>query len=277
MWLSDKIDTIVKHVLLEDSRKELFFKVLYLFVLIKLWVSWSTLQSIVEFVPAREYSLIGLALHAPLQLINLGVGVFGLVFSLILITSLVVRLNHISAFLIFWFSVCLSKFLFPVLNGADLVLNLFLLIGLVIPTFPVLTWRGLSEYQKAVSAFGVLFIKIEIALIYFLSGYDKLITAFWRNGNAIFSVSNLEFFSNPNFSMQLIGFSALVVAWSVILFEISFTFFIWFKKFRNYWLIAGVLFHLGIIVFIGLLDFGLVMIISYLIFLPAKKMALEEN
>lgn len=273
MWLIDKIDTIIKQVLLEDYLKALFFKALYLFVLIKLWVSWSTLESIVEFVPTREYSLVGLVLHAPLHLLNFGVSAFVVVFSLILLSSLLVRINYISAFLIFWFSVCLSKFLFPVLNGADLVLNLFLLIGLVTPTFPVLKWRGLEEYQKVVSAFGVLFIKLEIALIYFLSGYDKLITASWRNGNAIFSVANLDYFSNPNFSMQLSGLSALVVAWIVILFEISFAFFIWFKKFRNYWLIAGVVFHLAIIVFMGLLDFGLIMIISYLIFLPPKKLA----
>ena len=273
MGLINQIDVGVKRMLLEDSRKELFFKALYLFVLIKLWVSWSTLELILEFVPERVYSLAGLVLHAPLLLLNYGVGVFVLAFSLIVITSLLVRLNYISAFLIFWFSVCLSKFLFPVLNGADLVLNLFLLIGLVIPTYPVIKWKSLQEYQKVISAFGILFIKIEIALIYFLSGYDKLITASWRNGNAIFSVANLDYFSNPNFSMQLSGLSALVVAWLVILFEISFAFFIWFKKFRNYWLIAGVLFHLAIIVYMGLLDFGLVMIISYLIFLPAKKLA----
>lgn len=272
MGLINQIDVSVKRMLLEDSRKELFFKVLYLFVLIKLWLSWSTLELIIEFVPARVYSLVGLVLHAPLQLLNFGVGAFVVVFSLILLISIVVHLNYISAFLIFWFSVCLSKFLFPVLNGADLVLNLFLLIGLVTPTFPVLKLRGITEYQKVISAFGVLFVKVEIALIYFLSGYDKLITPSWRNGNAIFSVANLDYFSNPNFSMQLSGISVLVVAWLVILFEISFAFFIWFKKFRNYWLIAGVVFHLGIIVFMGLLDFGLVMIISYLIFLPAKKL-----
>jgi hypothetical protein len=273
MWLIKQIDAGVNHILQEDFRKELFLKALYLFVLVKLWVSWPTLELILEFVPAREYSLVGLMLHAPLQLLNFGVGVFVLVFSLILLANLFIRLNYIGAFLIFWFSVCLSKFLFPVLNGSDLVLNLFLLIGLVIPTFPTLKWPGFEDIQKVVSVFGVLFIKIEIALIYFLSGYDKLITASWRNGNAIFSVANLDYFSNPNFSMQLSGISALVLAWLVILFEISFAFFIWFKKLRNYWLIAGVVFHMAIIVFMGLLDFGLVMIISYLIFLPAKKLA----
>ncbi|MBX2894263.1 MAG: hypothetical protein KF763_02390 [Cyclobacteriaceae bacterium] len=270
MELINQVDIGVKRVLLEDSRKELFFKVLYLFVLIKLWVSWATLESIVEFFPAREYSLVGLVLHAPLQLLNFGLSAFVVVFSLILLTSLVVRINYIGSFLIFWFSVCLSKFLFPVLNGADLVLNLFLLIGLVTPTFPVLKWRGLEKYQKMIAAFGVLFIKVEIALIYFLSGYDKLITDSWRNGNAIFSINNLDFFSNPNLSIQLSGVGALVIAWLVILFELSFAFFIWFERVKKYWLVAGVLFHLAIIIFMGLLDFGVMMILSYLILIPRK-------
>ena len=277
MWLTNQLDTGVKWVLLEDSKKVLFFKALYLFVLIKLWVSWSTLESIIEFIPAREYGWLGLIAHAPLQLLNFGVGAFVTVFSLIIVVSLFTKLNYFSSFLVFWFSVCLSKFLFPVLNGADLVLNLFLLIGLVVPTSPVLKFSGLEDYQKVFSSFGVLLIKVQIALIYFLSGYDKLITASWRSGNAVFSVANLDFFSNPNFSVQLTGLSASLVAWLVILFEISFAFFIWFEKFKKYWLIAGAVFHLAIIVFMGLLDFGLVMIISYLIFLPVKKIALPQN
>jgi hypothetical protein len=275
MWSIKQIDTGVERILSEGSRQEFFFKSLYGFVLIKLWISWSTLETILEFIPTREYSGLSLLLHAPVQLFNFGAGAFVITFSFILITSLVVRLNYISAFFIFWFSVCLSKFLFPVLNGSDLVLNLFLLIGLVTPTFPVLRWNGLQEYQKVISAFGIFFIKVEIALVYFLSGYDKLVTTSWRNGNAIFSVANLDFFSNPNFSVQLTGMSAMLVAWLVILFEISFAFFIWFDRFRNYWLIVGVLFHIAIIIFMSLLDFGLVMIISYLIFLPAKKIALN--
>lgn len=277
MWLTNQLDTGVKWVLLEDSKKVLFFKALYLFVLIKLWVSWSTLESIIEFIPAREYGWLGLIAHAPLQLLNFGVGAFVTVFSLIIVVSLFTKLNYFSSFLVFWFSVCLSKFLFPVLNGADLVLNLFLLIGLVVPTSPVLKFSGLENYQKVFSSFGVLLIKVQIALIYFLSGYDKLITASWRSGHAIFSVANLDFFSNPNFSVQLTGLSTLLVAWLVIIFEISFAFFIWFEKFKKYWLIAGTVFHLAIIVFMGLLDFGLVMLISYLIFLPVKKIALPQN
>ena len=277
MWLTNQLDTGVKWVLLEDSKKALFFKALYLFVLIKLWVSWSTLESIIEYIPAREYGWLGLIAHAPLQLLNFGVGAFVTVFSLIIVVSLFTKLNYFSSLLVFWFSVCLSKFLFPVLNGADLVLNLFLLIGLVVPTSPVLKFSGLEDYQKVFSSFGVLLIKVQIALIYFLSGYDKLITASWRSGNAVFSVANLDFFSNPNFSVQLTGLSASLVAWLVILFEISFAFFIWFEKFKKYWLIAGAVFHLAIIVFMGLLDFGLVMIISYLIFLPVKKIALPQN
>lgn len=277
MWLIKQIDTSVNRFLLEDFRKVFFFKALYVFVLIKLWIGWSTLESIVEYIPGRKSSALSLLLHAPLQLFNFGVYAFVIVFSLILISSLIIRLNYITAFLIFWFSVCLSKFLFPVLNGSDLVLNLFLLIGLVVPTLPSIKWRGMEEYQKVISAFGVLFLQVEIALIYFLSGYDKLITASWRGGNAIFSIANLDFFSNPNFSIQPNGFSSLVLAWLVIIFEISFAFFIWFDRFRNYWLVAGVIFHLAIIVFMGLLDFGLVMIISYLIFLPVKKTATDLN
>ncbi|MBX2916306.1 MAG: HTTM domain-containing protein [Cyclobacteriaceae bacterium] len=270
MWLINQIDAGIKCILKEDSEKVIFFKAIYVFVLIKLWVSWSVLESILAFIPAREYSLLGWVLHLPLHLFNYGAAAFVIVFTVILLTSLATRLNYLSSFLVFWFSVCLSKFLYPVLNGTDLVLNLFLLIGLGVPTTPVLKWNSLKANQKLISAFGVLLIKVEIALIYFLSGYDKLITTSWRNGDAIFAINNLDFFSNPNFVLQPGEVSALVIAWFVILFEISFAFFVWFKKLKKYWLLAGVVFHLAIIIFMGLLDFGIIMILSYLIFIPVK-------
>lgn len=277
MLLINQLDTDIARVLLKDSGKTIFFKALYFFVLIKLWVSWSTLESILVFIPVREYSWPGWLLHLPLHLFIFGVPAFVIVFTLILLTGLAARLNYLSSFLVFWFSVCLSKFLFPVLNGSDLVLNLFLLIGLIVPTAPTLKWNSLNEYKKLISAFGVLLVKVEIALIYFLSGYDKLVTDSWRNGDAIFSITNLDFFSNPNFVLQPSGVTAQVIAWTVILFEISFAFFIWFEKFKKYWLLAGVIFHLAIIIFMGLLDFGLVMILSYLIFIPTKHRSESDN
>jgi hypothetical protein len=270
MW-NKRVDALAQSVISQNSRTVLFCKTLYLFVLLKLWISWPVIELVAANIPVKAKSWLGVFLFAPNQLWAINPIFFVVFFSSILLISIFIRLNYISAFLIFWFSVCLSKFLFPILSGADLVLNLLLVLGVSLPVFPVIKWKGLEDYQQLLSAFGVLLIKVQIGLIYFLSGYDKLLTDSWRNGEAIFSVLNLDFFSNPNLSIELTKGVGLVAGWLVILFEISFPFFIWFSRIRKYWLIAGVVFHLAIIVFMGLLDFGLVMIISYLIFVPAKE------
>jgi hypothetical protein len=270
MW-NKQVDALAQSVISQNSRTVLFCKTLYLFVLFKLWISWPVIELVAANIPVKAKSWLGVFLFAPNQLWAINPIFFVVFFSSILIISIFIRLNYISAFLIFWFSVCLSKFLFPILSGADLVLNLLLVLGVSLPVFPVIRWKGLEDYQQLLSAFGVLLIKVQIGLIYFLSGYDKLLTDSWRNGEAIFSVLNLDFFSNPNLLLELTKGAALVTAWLVILFEISFPIFIWFNKVRKYWLITGIVFHLAIIIFMGLLDFGLVMIISYLIFVPAKE------
>ncbi|MDZ7648809.1 MAG: hypothetical protein U5K54_17450 [Cytophagales bacterium] len=109
-----------------------------------------------------------------------------------------IQTNYISAILIFWFSVSLSRFMFSILNGSDLVLNLFLLIALLLPARPLLKW-GEGITRGTISSVALLFARITVCLIYFLSGYDKLISSAWRSGAAIHSITNLDYFYNPAF------------------------------------------------------------------------------
>lgn len=247
-----------------------FCKALYVFVLIKLLLSWPIAKEILTdnvVVPGTGWSKI---LFAPLEIMTIHYNVYFITFLAVVILALVIRLNYITAFLVFWFSVSYSKIILPLLNGTDLVLSLFLLIAVLIPVSPVLGHTSRS-YQYYISSFCVLLIKVQIALIYFCSGYDKLITASWRNGSAIYSIQHLDFFNNPFLYVQLPNSVMLLVAWMVILFEILFPVLIWFNALRKYLLLTGVLFHLAIVVFLGLLDFGVLMIVSYTIFLPLKN------
>jgi hypothetical protein len=159
---------IEERLLTESFGVEIFCRGLYLFVFLKILTSWPLISTVLSYAPVKVSGW-GNLLFAPLHLLKLSTPIFMIASLLITGAAVFMRLNYILAFLIFWFSVSLSKFLFPVLNGSDLVLNLFLLIGLVIPTFPDLKWRA-PRISKSISAFGVLLVKLEIALIYFLIG-----------------------------------------------------------------------------------------------------------
>lgn len=179
-----------------------------------------------------------------------------------------VRINYISSILIFWFSLSLSKLIIGVANGSDLILNIFLFISIFLVTTPRFKSKALFEYQILVSNAALLLGQIQIALIYLLSGYDKLTSAAWRSGAAVHSITQLTFFQNPFVKLALSEWQCIILGWFIILFEIGFAFLIWFKKFRVPMLIMGVIFHLSIVFLLGLADFGIVMILCYAVFLP---------
>ncbi len=245
-----------------------FCKSLYVFLILKILMSWGVVQTIVQYYPYAPHSWWVNLFYAPLLLAQPHTELFLSCFLGILSISLFIRINYISAFLISWFSISLTRLTFPILNGSDLVLNLFLAIAIFMPVWPAAKHSGAKVFQEHISSIAIVFARIELALIYLISGYDKLISEAWHSGAAVYSIMNLDLYYNPIFKIDTNETGYSLMGWGVIIFELGFAFLIWFRKFRNVFLIGGIIFHLGIIVVLGLYDFGLMMIITYFVFLP---------
>ena len=262
----DSVSKYLNHHLTDDFFWILVFrKCLYAFLLLKILFSASVVIEIDLYQPLFLASKIMWISYAPLLLSQINSSLFLGIFILLVVIGLLFKSNYITAFVIFWFSVSLSKLMIPIINGSDLILNLFLLISVVMSHERFLSG---SQSKRIIAVVAVLIAQIQLSLIYFLSGYDKLLSEAWRSGGAIFSVLNLNFFQNPFFSFDLSSTAFWVLGWIVILFELGFAIMIWVKVFRIPILIAGTLFHICIIFFLGLLDFGILMILCYAIFFP---------
>jgi hypothetical protein len=130
-------------------------------------------------------------------------------------------------------------------------------------------WKKWEGFQMLLFNGSSLLIKVQLAIIYLLSGIDKLYSPAWRNGDAIQYMVSLDYLFNP----KLVGIFPshpwlnFILSWMVILFEMLFPVFIWKNRFRLWMLLIGTLFHLIIIILLSLVDFGLIMLISYIIFL----------
>ncbi len=248
--------------------KVIFCKSLYAFLFLKIIFLWTVLPDIVKYSPFQFNSLIKQVVYVPLKVAQVEVHLFLILFLIVLVLGLLVRLNYVTAVLIFWLSISLSRLILPVTNGSDLVLNLFLLISIFLPAIPVMKSSSLQGWQKVSSNFAFLLCRVQLALIYLLSGYDKLMSEAWRSGDALYSIVNLEYYINPRVLIPDGESFYLITAWVTILFELGFALFIWVKLFRWTFLIAGILFHLGIIFLLSLPDFGILMILAYSIFIP---------
>lgn len=260
---------------LENGNREqvsiaIFCKSLYAFLFLKIIFLWSVLPDVHRYVPYEFRSSLHHIVYAPIKLAQYDLTVFLIVILILLLGALVLKINYVTSALIFWFSFNLTRFAYPVANGSDYVLNLFLFLSIFLSIIPTFKSETLRNKQSIISNFTFLFCKIQLSLIYVLSGFDKLTSSAWRSGDAIYSIANLEFFFNPHVSIPTGKSLHILLAWIIILFELSFPVLIWFKRSRIYALIAGVIFHLAIIFVLSLPDFGLLMILIYTFFIPFR-------
>lgn len=254
-----------------------FCKGFYTFLLLKIFFLWPLTKEVLSYKEFTFNSFFSYFLFSPLVLTWFNINLFYLIFVVLLCWGLVTKVNFWTSSAICWFSISLSRLFLQIINGSDLVLNLFLLIAIFFTNNPVLRKESRRQIQTLVSNLSLIVAQIQIALIYLLSGYDKITSSSWRSGGAMDSINHLKFYHNPFISLELSETLSLLLSWSVILFELTFPILVWLKKFRTLVLAIGVLFHFGIAAFLGLVDFGLTMIICYAIFLPFKKQRLKGS
>jgi hypothetical protein len=248
----------------------MFRKGLYVFLILKILLLSGVFQDAIQYTPFHLTRFSRVA-YAPVLLAQYNVYLFRVPFLLLLVAGIIFRHSYYTSFLILWFSVCLSKLTLQITNGSDLVLNLFLML-VIFMEIPK-NYNASENISRLGTIAGAarLVAQIQLALIYFYSGYNKLLSEAWRSGAAIYSITKLTFFQNPYWAIELKQTSCMVLGWSIIIFEIAFALLIWFKGFRLPLLVAGCLFHLSIIAFIGIPDFGIIMILTYCVFLPVTN------
>lgn len=253
----------------EPASTRIFFKTLVAYALIKLMLMWPVCRIVLQYhTLSLPRSLPGKIFMAPAFLANQYPDVFFFAGTCLLVVLLVVRPTIILNLLFFWVTFNLYAVGFPVTDGSDVVLILlsFWSIPLAHPDFTK------SKNQRVIRTtlfnIGRLFCQFQIVVIYTVSGLDKIRSESWLTGEAFRYVEHLDFLFNPVFNGVFANpVLNLVFSWSTLLFELLFAALIWNNKTRLPIIITGTVFHLFIWIVLSLPDFGLIMILSYLIFL----------
>lgn len=110
---------------------------------------------------------------------------------------------------------------------------------------------------------------IQLCLVYGIAGLAKVQGESWRDGTALYYALRAGEFNWVGYSQYIYESSTLLVllAYATVAFQVSFTFvFFLSNRLRTVWLAAGILFHLGILVFMGLTTFAVFMMATDLIF-----------
>ena len=263
-----------------EASINVFCKALYFFLVFKIVYYWGTPALILEYIPVRETSSwMSSLILLPARLASTSYLLFALIFLVILTVAIVIRRNYLLAIAIAWFGWNFYIITFPASNGGDYILIMLSFLAIPMCSYPRANDEIIFFMQKVGHNGGLVMCQLQVALIYLISGLDKIESELWRTGDSIQYIDKLSFLVNPNLSHWLLpgDLMPFILSWLVIIFELSFPILVWFREFRPFVLVAGVIFHLCIAIFLSLPDFGLIMIIAYIPFLTDMIVIPKKN
>jgi hypothetical protein len=265
----------------QEAAANVFCKALYAYLFFKIFFGWQTSELVLKYFPVQQpASFLGKVLMWPATVAVSNFAYFCWGFFAILLTALFIRRNYFTAILIAWGTWNLYKIDFLFANGADYILMMLVFFAIPMSSYPRSKNESLFFVQKVAHNTGLVLCQIQIALVYIISGLDKIQSEVWQTGDAIHYVNHFTALANPHFSPHLLGPGDLVpflISWFTILFELNFPILIWLKEFRGFILLVGVVFHICIAIFLSLPDFGVIMLIAYIPFLTTKIIGRKKD
>ncbi|CDR29228.1 HTTM domain-containing protein [Staphylococcus schweitzeri] len=166
---------------------------------------------------------------------------------------------------IFTFSFINQGFLMT--DGGDnlLILLLFYLLFANTTTyFAVIKSKRNSELRSIIHNFAVYACIIQICIVYFVSALYQVNGEKWFNGTALYYITQVDIFSNPNLDFLLTNNDIVmsVLTYFSVIIKIAFPFLIFNKNIKLVIVLLIIMFHIGIGIFMGLVTFALTMILA---------------
>jgi hypothetical protein len=171
--------------------------------------------------------------------------------------------------LVFLTGVMLYYACIPAFNAAMLLFNLF--------AFYMLFMAPHAEHpvRRMVGNFAFLACKIQVVMVYALAGGYKLSGDTWLEGSSIFYALQLDHYTSGWMADWLIEQRVLLVFFNYfgLIYQLGFPIAVFVKRLRGTWLVLGCVFHASIAIGMHLPDFGLGMMVAYLLFVSNTRSA----
>lgn len=176
------------------------------------------------------------------------------------------------AFFILWFGILnINNNVYPTLSGGDYLFQHLLFFCVFLSNSKPKANPLHTSLDNAIHNTGMIALRVQLCMVYFLAGYAKILDSDWIGGNAIGDSLAVHDYSAPLF-YSASGTMTLVLSYIVIAYQLLFPVLIWIKTIKKSYLLIGVLQHLFIAFAMGLPSFGFIMIIAYSVFyVPFKN------
>lgn len=193
------------------------------------------------------------------QLIGLLLGFFGI-------------WRRLASLMVYFFTVNLFLKGYLMFTGGEALINILLFYMIFINESADKDSRNFYIQNVLNNTFFVI-ILVQICVLYFFSTFYKLIDEHWVSGEAMMYISQVDAFSGSTMKALFAENPTLskIATWAVLAYQGLFPMLVWMKRVKTPLLIVGVLFHLSISIFMGIFAFGIIMIITYILFLDGRQ------
>ena|ERR1700741_4089994 len=170
---------------------------------------------------------------------------------------------RISAVLIWYTTLNLDNRIYLMNTGGEQLLNILLFYLMFVSP----SNKRTTELTNCFDNTFIAACKIQVILVYALSALYKLLQPEWLNGSALFYVFNMDEFTVA-FLQKVSENKVLVVimTYFALAYQVLFPLLVFIKRIKKPLLICGIILHTGIALSAGLLNFSLIMICCYFLF-----------
>jgi len=232
-------------------------------------------DSLIPLQPVRPIPLLQLL---DLDAVRPWFPLFVLVEVLLLMVGMTCRWPRTTALLIYIASMNLNNRAWVILDGGDNLMQIMLIYLIFMdPSLPSEEPRpGVLMYlNNAGTNAAFLAARLQVIAVYLVAGLGKVSGELWQNGTAIFYTLSVDDFTLPAVRTFVADYPifSVVATYVTLLYQVSFPWLIWNRRFRPWLMLLGTAIHLQIALVMGLFSFGLAVMSSYVVFFPDEKSA----
>lgn len=161
------------------------------------------------------------------------------------------------------------------LDDVNAFLAMYLMLGGAGDVWSLDAWQarrrqpGRQARPRVSTNVAIRLIQLHLCVLYFFSGLGKAMGETWWNGTAVWgAVANAEYQSLDLTFLADWPLTVNVLTHITVFWELTYPALVWPRLSRPVMLVTAVGVHLGIALFLGMMTFGLVMLIANLAFVP---------
>lgn len=174
----------------------------------------------------------------------------------------------ISASLVWFLTVNLDNKVHVTMDGGNNLIHLLL--------FYSIFFSDIKNRIPLIRNLGIVFYHVsrcQLCIVYIVAGLVKVTGDHWVSGMGIYYTFTVDEYTVPVLQELVMKFPIISVigSYTTLLFQLTFPYLIWVKPVRKYYFLLGSIIHLGISFGMGLVSFGLAMVVAYALFYTEEQ------